>query len=174
VTTSFVYLTPVYLIEFGDAYQTLQKAGGGVLTQVGGQAVVQQGAAVPAGTLGYAQVTASQTGISTVVDLTGLTITVTVSSGRRIKVTGQCRMIQNTSTAFATFAIQEGATILNEAIWVGGPTIDSMITVPVMAILQPTAGVHTYKLTLATSAGTVDLTASTVQPAFIMAEDIGT
>jgi hypothetical protein len=174
VTTSFVGLsTPVYLIEFGDAYQTLKTAGGGVLTQQASVAAVQQGVVVPAGTLGYAAVTASQTGITTITDLTGLSVTVTVVSGRRIEVRGYVRVAQNTSNGLNTLSIREGTTVLaqaNESITAGSYHQYNM-----SVILQPTAGVHTYTLSLATTAGTTDLTSSgSTDPAYVVAEDIGT
>ncbi len=116
VTTTFVGANPptaVYLIEFGDAYQTLQLAGGGVLTRQGSQAAIQAGVLQPAGLLAApAQVTTNQTGITTVVDLTGLSVTVTVVSGRRIRITGQIRVEQMTGAGLVDLAIQEGATIL--------------------------------------------------------------
>ncbi len=161
-----------YVIEFGDPYLSLQLAGAGVLTKQGSQASIQQGVQMGAGVLGYAQVTANQTGISTTTDLAGLTVTVTVSSGRRIRITGVGRLNQNTGTAQTVFAIQEGATVINLATIEAGA---SWTEAPVaMAIVQPTAGVHTYKLTLATGANTVDLLASATNPAWIMVEDIGT
>jgi hypothetical protein len=45
----------------------------------------------------------------------------------------------------------------------------------VVAVIQPSAGSHTYKLQAARAIGTgnVTLNASAVSPAFILAEDIG-
>ena len=44
---------------------------------------------LPKGWLGYAQVVANQAGIGTTeVDLTGLTVTVTVPAGRRVRIIG--------------------------------------------------------------------------------------
>ena len=43
---------------------------------------------LPKGVLGYAQVTANQGSITTGSDLTGLSVTVTVPAGRRLKITG--------------------------------------------------------------------------------------
>lgn len=174
VTNSWLDQLPVYLIEFGDPYQTLQKAGGGVLTQQASTAVVQQGAAVPAGTLGYAQVTASQTGITASVDLTGLTVTVTVSAGRRIRLSFFGLLQSTVSGDSGQIQAQEGATVLIAAIAdIGTTPVNASVAGSV--ILQPTAGVHTYKLTAARAVGTGSLTmaAGANNPAWIMAEDIG-
>lgn len=171
VTNSWVDQMPVYLLEFGDPYQTLQKAGGGVLTQVGSQATIQQGAAVPGGTLGYAQVTATQTNITTATDLTGLTVTVTVVSGRRVRISAQVGTHQDTNAAIHTLTIQEGATVLATTMQTIGAGVTDTSTA--LVILQPTAGVHTYKLTLASSAATGSVVASSTQPSWIQVEDIG-
>lgn len=164
--------TPVFMVEFGDPYQTMQTAGGGVLTKQGSAAVIVAGVAMPGGTLGSAQVTANQTGISTATDLTGLATTVTVISGRRITIESYIRVLQNTSTGTVSLTVQEGTTILTTA--VATLTATSQATLNPKVALTPTAGVHIYKLTLATSAGTVDLNAAGAYPALIIVKDIGT
>lgn len=127
----------------------------------------------PWGTLGFAQVTTTQSGITTVTDLTGLTTTVTVGTGRRIRITGFIRWQQATSTSNPVIQIQEGATILADAVfvqaaagWQGNFTAE--------VVLTPSAGSHTYKLTLQTNAGSVSSFAAATEPAFILVEDIGT
>ena len=176
VTETFIGIgVPAYVIEFGDAFLTLQQAGGGVLTTQGSTAAIQAGVVMPGGVLGYAQVTANQTGITTVVDLTGLTVTVTVGSGRRIQITAIALFQDGTIDTQVIMSIQEGATVLQQAaIERGRCGLLTRRSTPWSVILTPTAGVHTYKLTAQVPAGTVQMTAAATTPAFILVEDIGT
>lgn len=174
VTETFIGIgIPAYVIEFGDAFLTLQQAGGGVLTTQGSTAATQAGVVMPGGVLGYAQVTANQTGITTVVDLTGLTVTVTVGSARRIQITGIALFQDGTIDTQVIMSIQEGATVLTQSAIDQGLAASNQTLNP-MVILSPTAGVHTYKLTAQASAGTVQMTAAATTPAFILVQDIGT
>lgn len=124
------------------------------------------------GTIGYVAVTANQTGISTVTDLTSLTLTFTAVAGRRYKISGKGLVQQQTLAGTAAVTIWTGATQLGGA---GGTLIATgVLTCEPVAIVVPGAGSITYKLRLATTAGTVDLVASSTDPAFILIEDIGT
>lgn len=124
--------------------------------------------------LAYAEVTANQTGISTETDLTGLTVTVTVPAGRRIRITAHCAEIDNDSTAGSVIGrIKEGATVLG---LFAADTLASSVAICADAsvVITPTAGSHTYKLSLHKNvgAGSISLSASATQPAFILVEDI--
>lgn len=131
---------------------------------------------VPLGALpgGYAQVTASQSGITTVTDLTGLTATVTVSAGRRIRITGSLAVGTTVANDIVRMSIKEGATVLQirDAI---GVTTTGNVNLEASIVLTPSAGSHTYKLTLERLAGTgtESITAGTTFPNFILIEDIG-
>lgn len=168
--------TQGFLIEFGDPYQTFQLAGGGVLTQVGSTAVIQPGASIPAGVLGYAQVAADQAGITTVVDLTGLSATVTVASGRRIRVRGKVQLTSTVANDQVGLIIAESGAQLDfssETIIANG----NQVFVFCEVILTPSAGVHTYNLRAQRTApgtGIVTMSATPTRVAFIIAEDIGT
>ena len=126
------------------------------------------------GILGYAERTANQTGISAITDLTGLSVTVTMAAGRRIKITGKGNVNQVTSTGTIRGIIREGSTSLNDWMWANQPpgTPGDLMGMGEV-ILTPTAGSHTYKLSLQTSAGTTNLVAASDRPAFILVEDIG-
>jgi hypothetical protein len=121
--------------------------------------------------LGYAQVTASQGSITTAVDLTGLTVTVNVLSGQRIKITGFVAQFSSTvSTDVAQLMIYEGGTMLQA-------TIQPLVTgagagITSISVLSPTAGSHTYKLMALRTAGTgtITLNAAATYPAFILVE----
>lgn len=127
-----------------------------------------------AGTLGYAEVTAAQTGISSETDLTSLAVTVTVVSGRRIMIRAQCGVDNDTNAGQALARIKEGATYLG---LFGVITISSSGVEMASGgiVLTPTAGSHTYKLTLAktSGAGTVTMQASAFNAAYILVQDIG-
>lgn len=128
------------------------------------------------GNLGYAEITADQTGIGTsITDLTGLAVTVTVNSGERIKVTGYVPSFWNPSaTMQLEFLIRESSTTLNNSrvpVTSGGNNNGYGM---VQWIGTPSAGSHTYKLSLKTSTGTVNVAGGATNPAFILVEGIGT
>jgi hypothetical protein len=133
---------------------------------------------LPQGTLGYAPVTANQGSITALVDLTGLTVTVTLVAGRRIRITGDVSFTSSVAADNALCQIVEGATVLNSR-----STAIPAITTPaggyschVEAVLTPTAAAHTYKLQAQRNGGSGNITmvAAATQPAFILVEDIGT
>jgi hypothetical protein len=106
------------------------------------------------------------------VDLTSLTVAVTVGTTRRLRITGS---VGFTSTVgdVATVVIKEGATQLN----VGQVQVQSAasLTVTASVVLTPTSGSHTYKLAARreTGSGNVQMNANATNPAFILVEDIG-
>lgn len=154
----------------GTALQVLRVNAAGTALEY----AAQSGSSVR-GTLanGYAQVTANQTGIGTSdTDLTGLTVTVDVNSGERIKITAHAAFQKITSTGISFFLIKEGATLLNEDL----ATLAAVDYWGAHAevILTPSAGSHTYKLAARASAGTLNLEAAATFPSFILVEGIGT
>jgi hypothetical protein len=129
---------------------------------------------VAAGLLGYAEVTANQTTISTETDLTNLTVTVEVAASRRIEVSTKINSQPSTNDNAAVLRIKESTTNLQLISLVLGRT-NASETLAGSVILTPSAGSHTYKLSLqmAVGTGTVDLIASSTNPAFILVKDIG-
>lgn len=127
------------------------------------------------GSIGYAQVTANQTTITTVVDLTGLTVTATLVAGRRVKITAQVGFFSTIADDVVVCNIQEGATILSSFASPQRPASWGLVMTG-SVVIQPSAAAHTYKLTMArdTGTGTVTMQASATRPAFILVEDIGT
>jgi hypothetical protein len=126
------------------------------------------------GTLGYAQVVANQTGITTETDLTSLTATVTLVAGRRIRISAQAGIQSSVTGDTIILRIKEGATVLQQAVGSVQP-VNSEVTFSPSVVLTPTVGSHTYKLSLLRLAGTGTLTmvgASNDVP-FILVEDIG-
>lgn len=123
------------------------------------------------GKLGYTPKTTTQTGITTETDLTSLSATVTVPTGRLIRVTGYVYQFARTAgtVTYTELFIHEGATRLGTLTipipnTYGGGLVSTLIT--------PSAGSHTYKLKAATD-GTVTMQASSIGPAYILVEDIG-
>lgn len=126
-------------------------------------------------TLAYTEVTANQTGITTEVDITNLTVTVTVPAGRRIKITGYIPAFSTTVTGDAgRISIKEGATLLTLGqAFIGGTAAGANSIMP-QVILTPPAGTHTYKLTASrvSGSGTFVMNADPTFPAYILVEDI--
>jgi hypothetical protein len=126
------------------------------------------------GTLGYAQVVATQATISVEVALTGLSVTVRVVGSRRIRVSQQTFAGSPSVTPqTVTINIKEGTTFLMQSN-VTLSTAGANQTVYSAVILTPTAGMHNYFLSMSTTAGTISNVASATFPSFILVEDIGT
>lgn len=127
------------------------------------------------GTLGYAQAVANQTTITTVVDVTSCTTTVTVVAGRRVRITGELIAGSTVGTDIGRMSIKEGATLLqfcDAPLSIGGGSGNKFIA---NVILQPSAAAHTYKLTMERTVGTGSITvvAGATFPAYIHVEDVG-
>lgn len=129
----------------------------------------------PYGWLGYAEVTASQAGISTETDLTSLTVTVTVAASRKIRITGHGLVTPTSASGIYTGYIKESTTKLGRWAGGGGATANfSQLHESAVIVTSPSAGSHTYKLSLeCTAAGTASLTAAAGAAAFILVEDLG-
>lgn len=165
--------THTYKLAFnGDGTQQLQASTDGpafILVEditggTGGPGPIQ---------LAYAEQINVQTPITTTVDLAGLAVTVNVPAGRRIKITGHCVFYSSVANDGARLSIMEGATLLNLA-QDSVPGSTQAISLDPIVIITPTAGTHTYKLTMARQWGTGNITmdCGAVYPAFILVEDI--
>jgi hypothetical protein len=133
-------------------------------------------ATIPAqGTLpgGYAARTANQGPMAGTWTITGSTITVTVGAGRRIRVSGETLLGSTVSTDVIGMSIYEGATELARS--QSPPAGSFAVSLLCAAVLTPTAGSHTYSLTVkvASGSGNLTVTAGAVAPTYILAEDIG-
>ncbi len=124
--------------------------------------------------LGYKQLVASVAGFTALADVTGLPTPVIVPTGRKIKITGWApQLFSTTATDRADWTIREGSTTLKTAYGRAGASADGWGGATVETIISPTAGLHTYKMSLAIGIGagsaTVFSDASTGQ-AFIKVE----
>jgi hypothetical protein len=128
-------------------------------------------AKLPGGWIGYAEATASQNSISTITDLTSLSVTVTAGSSRRLLITVKGTVEQAAAEGGVTLYVRESSTTLDSAvIKIAAGGINSIVAT---AVVTPSSGSHSYKASLATSAGTVNLLASSGATASILVEDIG-
>jgi hypothetical protein len=123
-----------------------------------------------AGTLGFAETTTTTGGITAQVDLPGLTKTVTVGAGRRVRITGFINVNSSVGGDTAAFQIQENASILQTA-YKTLVSANNSDEAHVTKVLQPSPGAHTYKLTLGRAGGTGNIT--DYLGGFLLIEDIG-
>ena len=131
---------------------------------------------IPKGVLGYAFRTSNITGLSGgPVDLPDLSVQVSVPAGRVIRIVGYLWTWSGpTEGEQAEFLVREGNNTLHRRRVVaafnnrpGGGAVE--------ALIFPSAGTHTYKLSFEQVSGTSDwnVLASSVAPAYILVEDIG-
>lgn len=105
-------------------------------------------------TLGYAQTTSDQTGITSITDLTNLSVAVTVpSGGRRLCIHGHA-VVNGSAANLCDLYVREGSTTLNTVRapmnGTGGWAVGMDVFYSATGI---SAGAHTYKLSLALAAG---------------------
>lgn len=127
------------------------------------------------GQIGYSQAIVSQTGITAITDLTNLSVAVTVGTGRRIKISGHGGYQRSVADGLGRFIIREGTTVLTfEDYFVRGAA-EGQIGMAIAYVTTPTAGVHTYKLSLqqVTGTGTSSFSCDATSPGFILVQDIG-
>lgn len=132
-------------------------------------------------TLGYAQITSNWTSttVGSHVDVTGLSVTVTVpEGGRRIKVTAFAPRTVTTNAGATSLAIREGSTILQNVVNNGVGAGQNFATI-VQWTGTASAGSHTYKVSAGQNiAGTMTVYADTggtyitTGAAFILVEAI--
>lgn len=126
-----------------------------------------------ASTLAYAQVTADQAlTAGTEADITGLSVTVTVPAGRRLKVTGTIYLQSSNADVVAILALHKNGAQAQSSQYINR-TANVAEKASVDFVDTPTAGTHTYKLRgyLGTGA-TAQTTAGAAYPGFILVEDI--
>lgn len=139
--------------------------------------------ALPGGVQGYASVTANQNTITTVTDLTSLTVTWTAVSSRLYKISFQCNVQNNdtvqSATEYIAIQVTDGSNNQKNEARVTGPEPadgggnDGVI--PLVGIHYETglSGSTTRKLRMVATTSSADLAASSTAPATLIVEDIG-
>jgi hypothetical protein len=124
-------------------------------------------------TLGYAEAVTPQSGITTVVDITSLSVPVTVAASRRLRITGHYLVKSTVAGDKAETTITQDGTILAyDETYLHAANGDQLVIV--QAIVIPSAGTRTYKLRVARAlgTGTVTVDADPTYPAWLLVEDI--
>lgn len=127
---------------------------------------------VAKGRVGHVGITSAVTGISTEADVTGLTVTFTAEAERYYKITWIGRVQQQTSAGTVTARITDGSNVSKIA-WVKALSAAAVDNVMLVVLQSPGAGSVTWKARIGTSAGTVDVNASSTAPSYIIVEDMG-
>lgn len=130
---------------------------------------------LPGGELGYITVTSNQTGITTVTDLTSLTLTFTPATARIIRLDYAFNVNSNTaSDEFQVRVIKDGSQVDRKNFGCSG--IGNGVAVGWFEDHSPTNASHTYRLQMGQSggsSGTFSVQASATQPAQFTAYDRG-
>jgi hypothetical protein len=125
------------------------------------------------GRVGYVAVTSSQGSITSVVDLTSLTVTFTAIASRYYRITGHVMAQNNTANARCDLQLTDGSNnVLAISRGSSGAT-NQDFTLIATYIVAPGAGSVTYKLRAVANSGTMQMTAAATAPAFISVEDFG-
>ena len=132
---------------------------------------------MPWGVIGYAAITANQTGITTVADITSLTLTHTAVNNRRYRITGRINIQSNTVSDYGQIQLTDSTpTQLENSLFNTHTSANNDTTQSIVFVEAGISGSVTRKLRAGRaggSAGTFQVSASATAPAFILIEDIG-
>jgi hypothetical protein len=147
-------------------------------TQVTGTPIpVSFGNGVAGGWIGYLPRTSDQGGITTEAAISGVTVTVTVNTSRRLKVTGYTSGMTGTNvdTVGQLTVKQDGVAIAYARVPTWAASLSYNPPAVAIAIVTPSAGSHTYALFAQRVVGTgsVTVAADTDRATFILVEDLG-
>ena len=120
--------------------------------------------------LGYAQITSSDvTGGTADADVNGLSITVNVPVGARVRLIAYTNVYNTSAAAYMPVFIKESTTKL--ATGAGAIAASNNVqAVTIIGDIYPSSGSHTYKISYQASGGNKAIEASITEPAYIMAE----
>ncbi len=130
----------------------------------------------PRGYMGYAQRTSNQTGITTMTDITSLSVTWTAVAGRRYKASFKVLVFSTVANDDVNVWLRNGSSTSLNAYGVRAVSTTHGIMVAGSHVLTGlSAGSQTVKLSLerAAGSGSVALAAASTHPSFILVEDIG-
>lgn len=129
-------------------------------------------AKMPGGWIGYVEATSNQGTIVSETDLTGLSVTVTAGSSRRLKLSSSVTVLAPSSGTSVIVKIKEGSTVIATATH-DFSSLGLTNTLNLFATVAPSSGSHTYKVTLQPVGGTFSTTAASGSPNVLLVEDVG-
>lgn len=145
---------------------------GYVGTQVAGDVLTAANfTKLPNGWIGYVEATANQNGISAETDLTSLTVSPTVGTSRRLRISGRVYVQVSSAGATAILRLKQDGVTIGQGAAQPNDTVD-FVSIEVWSVETPSSGSHTYKLTLQAEAGTVDAENATSK-GMVLVEDVG-
>lgn len=169
-------------LELADTNPCLELTanGAGVLVQPGGGIIktatgLRTATSAPIGLMGFAQATTNQATITTIVDLTTLSVTFTAVANRYYRIGGGLTIASTVANDVATVTIADAANAVQRTWDIPLPLANIGVSVSPMVIKSFSAGAQTMKFRLARVVGTGTLTAfaSATAPNQILVEDIG-
>jgi hypothetical protein len=128
--------------------------------------------ALPRGVMGRATKSTDQTAISTVVDLSGLSVTWTAVTGRLYRISYSVTYLKNTAAGLLRTQVTTSANAIVRLHLDYAPTAATYYTHAGSVLVTPSAGSVTYKLRAVCDVNTSDQAGAT-DPALILVEDIG-
>jgi apolipoprotein N-acyltransferase len=129
-------------------------------------------AGMPWGVMGYASISANQSGITTVADVTGLSVTFTAVSTRLYRTTVWLHAQQLSSGALAEVLLTDGSdTILADSTFT--LATNDLATFSIVSTVTAISGSHTRKVRARTAAGSLTIASNANNPGRIIVEDIG-
>lgn len=129
----------------------------------------------PKGQVGYAQVTATQGSITTLTDLTSLSVSVTTEAGRRYKITAEVYAFSTVGNDVIGLVLADGSNTQLQSGQVQPAGSSVTIKMTCTLVHTPGSGTRTYKLRMqrVSGTGTVTMGGYANAPAFILVEDLG-
>lgn len=130
-------------------------------------------AQLPQGFLGLAERLSNHGGIAGESAVADLSVTVNVPAGHRIRISTILHLSSNyAGVGASTTRIKEGSTTLQQGRNQFAGQFHQQMSQP-FVVLAPTAGSHTYTVTVQADSSTVDVLASTTDRAQLFVEDLG-
>lgn len=129
---------------------------------------------LPGGWVGYVEKTSDQGSITSEADVTSLTLTLTLVSGRRYEVSAYLDVSIDTGARTANVAIYDGASRIQRAREVIAVAGDSTHMTPVTT-LDGDGSSHTVKVTAQVQggSGTMTVNAASDRPSHLLIKDVG-
>lgn len=129
---------------------------------------------LPWGIIGAAEGTSTQSGITSITDLTSMTLTWTAVANRRYHITGQARANKSTNVGAVTLTLRtSGGTVLQEDTLGLDVTNISIANLHIDKMYTPAAGSITVKLSLTSTTASVSTTCDSTRPLTLNIIDVG-